>query len=153
RGKSYQAATTNAAEINYVANQIGDKVVFNSHYGINPNRKYRDQSVSVVLYIPQGSKVVIDRSIQYKLRDIPYWDCSESYDTEEEIKATEWIMGRTGLQCTPRFLPISKKNDAEKSVEELVKKAEQHAQEAEEHARKVEQEAKQIAERVTVTVN
>ncbi|HLS37487.1 MAG TPA: PspC domain-containing protein [Sphingobacterium bovisgrunnientis] len=153
RGKTYQVATTNAAEISYLANQTDEKIVFNSHFGINPNRKYRDQSVSATLYLPVGSRVVVDNSISYKLRNISNWDCQQAYDSDEEIKATEWIMSRTGLQCTPRFLPISKKTETESTVEELVRKAEQHAKEAEEHARKIEKEAKEIAERVTVTVN
>lgn len=150
RGKTYQLATANAADINYLANQIDDKLIFNSHFGINPKRKYRDQSVSVTIYLPQGSRVVIDNSIQYKLRNLSYWDCKESYESEEEIKATEWIMSRTGLQCTPRFLPVAK-NSETKNVEDLVKEAEKHAKEAEQHARKVEEEANKIVTKVTNT--
>jgi phage shock protein PspC (stress-responsive transcriptional regulator) len=155
RGRTYQAATTNAAEINYLANQMDNKIIFNSHFGINPDKKYRDQSVSATLYLPVGSRVVIDKSIEYKLRDLSFWDCQRAYDSDEEVKSTEWIMGRTGLQCTPRFLPIEKKSDTEQTeaaVEDLVKQAEKHAKEAEEHARKVEEEANKLSERVAVTV-
>lgn len=155
RGRTYQAATTNAAEINYLANQMDNKIIFNSHFGINPDKKYRDQSVSATLYLPVGSRVVIDKSIEYKLRDLSFWDCQRAYDSDEEVKSTEWIMGRTGLQCTPRFLPIEKKSDTEQTeaaVEDLVKQAEKHAKEAEEHARKVEEEANKLSESVAVTV-
>ena len=152
RGKNYQAATTNAAEINYLANQVDEKIVFNSHFGINPNRKYRDQSVSVTVYLPKGSHVVLDNSIRHKVRNLSYLDCKKSYEAEEKINATEWIMGRTGLQCTPKFLPISKEKQLDQSVDELVKEAERHAKEAEEQARKIEKEAKEIADRVANAV-
>ncbi|MCA5005338.1 PspC domain-containing protein [Sphingobacterium bovistauri] len=162
RGKTYQIATTNAADINYLANQLDDKIVFNSHFGINPDRKYRDQSVSVTLYLPQGSRVIIDKSIQHKLRNLSYWDCKESYKSEEKIKSTEWIMGRTGLQCTPKFSPITKNSEeedldsqAEAQVREIeeranehAKRLEEHAKRLEEHAQRVENQAKQMAERV-----
>ena len=152
RGKSYQIATTNAADINYLANQLDNKIIFNSHFGINPNRKYRDQSVEVTLFLPEGSRVVIDNSIKNKLRNLPYWDCQESYDSEEDIKATEWIMGRTGLQCTPRFLPVNKDNSSEENMEELLKEAERQVKEAEENARNAEMRAKEINDRVAETI-
>lgn len=108
RGRTYQIATNNAAEINYIANQVDDKIVFNSHFGINPNKKYRDQSVSAIIYLPQGSRVILEQSIRHKLRNLSYWECENSYESDEILKSTEWIMGRTGLQCTPKFLPVSK---------------------------------------------
>lgn len=143
RGKTYQVATTNAAEINYLANQVDNKILFNSHFGINPNKKYRDQSVSATIFLPQGARVVIDNSIRYKLRNLSYWDCENSYD-EEGVKATEWIMGRIGLQCSPKFVSVSKKTEVEKNVEDLVKEAEKHAKQAEEHVRKIENEIKEV---------
>lgn len=152
RGKSYQAATTNAAEIYYLASQRDDKIVFDSHFSVGPNKKYRDESVSAILYLPQGSRVVIDKSIEYKLRNLSFWDCQRAYDSDEDIKSTEWIMGRTGLQCTPKFQPIVKKSEENKAVEDLVKQAEKHAKDAEEHARKIQKEAKAMAERIEVSV-
>ena len=113
RGRTYQVATNNAAEINYLANQVDDKIVFNSHFGINPNKKYRDQSVSAIIYLPQGSRVVLDESIRYKLRNLSYHDCINSYESDEKIKSTDWIMGRTGLQCSPKFTPLSKESEEE----------------------------------------
>lgn len=96
--------------------------------------------------------MVIDKSIEYKLRNLSFWDCQRAYDSDEDIKSTEWSMGRTGLQCTPKFQPIEKKSEENKTVEDLVKQAEKHAKEAEEHARKIQKEAKEMAERIEVSV-
>ena len=120
KGRTYQVATENAANINYLARQDGDKVIFNSHFNINPSNKYRGQYVTATICLPAGSKVMIDKSIARKISGISNRDCSKQYSDDEDIKATEWIMGSSTLLCTPKFLPVSSKETIHEEVENTI---------------------------------
>lgn len=102
RGRNFRLATRNASEIEYLAKQDNENIVFNSHFALKHNNKYRDQEVSVFVYLPLGSKVIIDKSLNSKIRSLSIWDCRNEYE-EDDIKKTEWIMGPNGLRCTPNF--------------------------------------------------
>lgn len=117
KGKTYQAATQRASDINYLAIQEKGRVTFDSHFSLGKNNNYRDQSVGVVVYLPVGSKVVIDESLRYKIRGLDYSDCVNSYDTDN-VKSTEWVMLRSGLSCSPNF-----SSNMTKEIENLVEPA------------------------------
>jgi len=102
KGKTYQAATNRASDINYLATQDKNKIVFDSHFSLAKNKDYRDQSVEVVVYLPVGSKVVLNESLSNKIRRISFYDCRNEYH-EDDLKNTEWIMRNSGLSCAPNF--------------------------------------------------
>lgn len=154
KGKSYQAATKRASDIEYVALEEKGKVVFNSHFSLGRNNEYRDQSVDVVVYLPIGSKVVIDESLRYKIRRLNFGECKNEY-SEENIKSTDWVMNRGGLTCVPNFDVVSqyiedapeddvandivaKGKDIERAAQDLSKKIELEAAKIEEKAKKLE---------------
>ncbi|MFE7086955.1 PspC domain-containing protein [Sphingobacterium spiritivorum] len=97
RGKNYQLATNRASQIRYQVTQDSLGIHFDSHFKLREKELYRDQEVTVTLYLPVGSKVIIDRSLEYKLRDISYYDCKVRY--EEDVKETEWNVTDLGLKC------------------------------------------------------
>lgn len=121
KGKSYQTATKRASEINYVAMEDQGKVVFNSHFSLGKNCEYRDQSVNVIVYLPIGSKVVIDESLRNKVRRLDFRECKEEY-SEEGVKSTDWIMTRSGLNCVPNFVSTLEDGAKEKPTDDTTKK-------------------------------
>lgn len=112
-GRTYQSAAERASHINYLARQDKGKIVFDSHFTLGPNDPYRDQSVSVVIFLPIGSKVTVDESIRYKIWNLPYSDCINEYAEDANGKQTEWIMKRSGLQCAPGHVFTLKKEEKE----------------------------------------
>jgi len=99
KGKTFQSASTRASNIQYEAKQVDDKVVFNSHFALQAGEKYRDQSVSIIIYLPIGSKVNVERELSGKMWDLRYHDCENNYGREERLKSTSWIMKEHGLVC------------------------------------------------------
>lgn len=117
KGRTYQAASERASHINYQAHEDKGKILFDSHFALTTEGPYRDQSVSVVVFLPLGSKVKIDESIQNKMWSLPYSDCGNEYAEGESEKSTEWIMKRSGLQCAPgyQYMPKKKEEDVTKA--------------------------------------
>lgn len=120
KGRTYQSASERASRINYLGHEDKGKVVFDSHFALATDEPYRDQSVSVIVFLPVGSKVTIDESIHNKMWYLPYSDCKNEYADDEKEKHTEWVMKRSGLQCAPSHIekPKKKEEDATKAEKE-----------------------------------
>lgn len=120
KGKTYQSAAKRASLINYIAQQDKGKIVFDSHFSLATKEPYRDQSVSVVVFLPIGARVTVDESIHNKMWNLPYSACRKEYVDDAGSKQTEWIMKRSGLECAPSHIekPKKKEEDATKSEEE-----------------------------------
>lgn len=142
KGRTYQAATKRALEIDYVANQENGKIVFDSHFAIGKNNDYRDQAVTVIVYLPIGAKVVLDESIRYKLRGIGYSDCQVNYE-EDNVKFTEWIMRKSGLSCSPNFFAV-KTNDVTQDLQKASEEIEKAKEEIERNKKIIEENSKQL---------
>lgn len=104
KGRTYQNASERASRINYLAKEEKGKIVFDSHFALTTDEPYRDESVSVVIFLPIGSKVTIDKSIYRKMWNLPYSDCINEYSEGEKERYTEWVMKRSGLQCAPSHI-------------------------------------------------
>lgn len=99
KGKTFEAASNRASNIQYEAKQVDDRIIFNSHFSLQPGEKYRDQSVSIIVYLPINTKVVIERELSDKMWGIRYHSCEQNYERKEQLKATSWIMKEHGLEC------------------------------------------------------
>lgn len=115
KGKTFQRASTRASNIQYEAKQIDDRIIFNSHFALQPGEKYRDQSVSIIVYLPVGAKVTLERDIANKMWDLRYHDCENNYGSTERMKSTSWIMKENGLVCA-----VSKKIKAEEDIPDII---------------------------------
>ena len=146
-GKTYQEASNRASKINYAVKQDGNKIYFGSHFTLSPTEKYRDQSVSVIVYLPIGSKVVLENSLRRMFRNLDYFSCKEDY--EHNAKTTEWIMTKSGLQCAPNFKWNS--NAGLGDIDEiLAKEDEKMAIEDERISKIIEEETKKIEATATI---
>ncbi len=99
QGKTYQQAAERAAKIDYEVHEEKNKMIFDSHFKLGASDLYRGQKVSVVVFLPIGSRVIISESLQNKLRGISYWSCHHQNDGNENIKETNWVMQKSGLIC------------------------------------------------------
>lgn len=99
KGKSYQIAAQRASEIAYQAIQEGESIVFPSQFLLKNKALDRDQYVKVIVYLPRGAKVLIDQTIDGKLRDMSVWECRNNYTDVDRQKVTEWTMSERGLVC------------------------------------------------------
>lgn len=144
KGKSYQAATKRASDINYLANQDNERIVFDSHFSLDDNADYRDQSVTAIVYLPIGSKVVLNESLSDKIRRINIHECRHTYE-ESEIKDTEWVMKKSGLVCAPNFevanvdMSINELDEVERQLELAGERIEKTTKELEKKIKQVEQ--------------
>lgn len=159
KGRSYKQASERAGDIVYAAIQEGDKLIFPSHFMLGKSPLYRDQNVRVIVYIPRGSQVVLDREIRHKLRDMDYHGCLTNYSDSDHQKFTEWTMSDKGLTCNQLPPPApevteetteSNTADAiteavEKHTAEIQKAAEQVAAEVERKAQEIEKAAEAAA--------
>lgn len=100
RGRNRQRAAELASQIDYSAHQDKNKVFFDSHFALTSPSLKRDQHVSVIVYLPQGSHVVIAESLRYKLHGVSYRSCDDN--NEEKVGQTEWIMTKSGLKCSSK---------------------------------------------------
>jgi len=117
-GKTYGEASEFASQIRYGVNQTTESIVFDSHFSINSKPVYRDQRVSMVVYLPIGSKVTVNRTLENKFQNGSLWDCSR----DPEQKYSEWLMTKDGLKCV-RKLEEDKLKEEEKAKEEAEKEA------------------------------
>lgn len=116
KGKTRQIAAERASNMHYIAQQVDEKIIFDSHFSLPNEDMYRDQSVSATVYLPLGSKVVIDETIRHKTWGIGYNACKNSYAADEQKRQTEWIMKQSGLVCAPNYVEPPQKNNTEATI-------------------------------------
>ncbi len=114
KGGSYADASARASKISYNVQQNGENILFDSHFSLQEKQLMRDQRVAMKVYLPVGTKVLLNDNLEWKVRDIQVYECK----SEEKSKYTEWIMTRNGLKCILK-------------LEEEKAKAEEEAKEAE----------------------
>ncbi len=62
RGRTYQAARDRAEEIIYSFNYNNGKLVLDNYFLTDADNKFRDQDVTITLYMPEGSIIYADES-------------------------------------------------------------------------------------------
>ncbi len=109
RGATYERAAERAGRINYHLEQLGERLVFDSHFGLDGEDLMRDQQLYVKLNIPVGARLLIDRDLQRHIWDsLPFHQCEDNYDYPDGARPdkTEWIMTESGLRCAIAAPPV-----------------------------------------------
>ena len=88
KGSSYADASARASKIAYQVNQKGENINFDSHFTLQDKQLIRDQNVRMNLYLPVGTKVLLNRNMDWKVRDIWAHDCKG----DDKAKFSEWII-------------------------------------------------------------
>lgn len=100
-GATYERAAERAGRIDYHFEQQADRLIFDSHFNLGDEDLMRDQRLYLILNIPVGARLLIDRDLQRHISDIPFNQCEENYQYPDGNRPdkTEWIMLESGLKC------------------------------------------------------
>ncbi|MBA2422864.1 MAG: hypothetical protein H0V61_06525 [Chitinophagales bacterium] len=95
RGKSYEHAKELAAEINYSYSVTDSVMVLPNYFHLSTASKYRGQNVKLILKLPTGKAMILDKSLGGMLDDVD--NISDTYDWD--MLGHEWKMTSEGLEC------------------------------------------------------
>ncbi len=100
-GATYEVAAERAGKIDYQFQQLGESLVFDSHFNIGQDDLMRDQRLHLRLNLPVGTRLVIDRDLQRHIWDLPFHQCEDNYSYPDGGRPdkTEWVMTESGLKC------------------------------------------------------
>ncbi|HWY10460.1 MAG TPA: PspC domain-containing protein [Bacteroidia bacterium] len=95
RGVDKRAAVERAKAIDYKISQGDSTIVFNEIFTTSPNEKFRVQEIEVILKVPRGKVVFLDKSLTNIIYDIE--NKTNTYDGD--MVNRRWVMGANGLEC------------------------------------------------------
>jgi hypothetical protein len=93
RGANTTDAQTNLEQIEYNFSQKDSTLLFDPYYFLKDNAKWRRQEVSMILKVPEGKSVFLNKSMLDIIYDIE--NTSNMYDADMVDKT--WIMTANGL--------------------------------------------------------
>ncbi len=100
KGNTYKAATDRAGKISYALRQDSTSLTFDNAFQLNEGERYRDQEVNITLFLPVGTKLVINDHLEDKLRDISFYECKDRYKEDlKDVKDVEFVVTSLGLKC------------------------------------------------------
>ena len=94
-GKNSDIARENASAIDYSYLLDGNKVTFDPAFQFGKGKKWREQTVSLNLYVPEGTTLIIENELGQILDDVPN---SMNLDAHY-IAGSDWIM--SGKKLVP----------------------------------------------------
>ncbi|MBA2406550.1 MAG: hypothetical protein H0V65_00945, partial [Chitinophagales bacterium] len=95
RGKSYEHAKDLAAEINYSYSVTDSVMVLPNYFNLSTASKYRGQNVKLILKLPTGKSVTLDKSLRDMLDNVD--NVSDTWDWD--MLGHKWQMTSEGLEC------------------------------------------------------
>ncbi len=95
RGTDKRAAVERAKNIDYKLNATDSTIKFNEIFTVTANEKFRMQEIDVILKVPRGKVVFLDKSLVNIIYDIE--NTTNTYDAD--MVDRRWIMGQNGLEC------------------------------------------------------
>ncbi len=95
RGVDKRAAAERAKVITYKITQDDSTIVFNEIFTVAANEKFRKQDIEVILKVPKGKVVFLDKSLTNIIYDIE--NVHNTYDGD--MVNRRWLMGANGLEC------------------------------------------------------
>ncbi len=104
RGIEKDIALNHAKEIEYKFNFKDSVIYFDKYFDIPMDRKWYDQNVKIILYIPEGQEIIIDKKLQYLLNK--YY----RYSRIDNVVKKKHIMNYKVLYAHKQLLPIPKIN-------------------------------------------
>jgi len=96
RGSSKQDAILGTKELQYKISQTDSSLALSNYFSILPNKKFRGQSVHLILKVPAGKSVYLGSDLDLLLHDIK--NTTNTYD--DDMTEKFWMMTGGGLECT-----------------------------------------------------
>ena len=95
RGPSSSKANENASKIEYQFKLDGNKLTLNNYFLNEYSKSFIDQEVDVILYLPEGYHVYLDKSTKNYLYDVD--NVQDVYD--RHMVNHHYVMGENELDC------------------------------------------------------
>jgi phage shock protein PspC (stress-responsive transcriptional regulator) len=95
RGEDKRAASGRAKAISYNINQNDSVISFDELFTVPSEEKFRVQDVQVILRVPKGKVVNLDKSLEHFIYDIE--NVTNTFDGD--MVGRRWIMTSDGLEC------------------------------------------------------
>jgi phage shock protein PspC (stress-responsive transcriptional regulator) len=95
RGGDKRKASDRAKNISYVISQTDSLVEFDNLFKVNDADKFRFQDVTVIVKMPVGQVIYLDKSMENLMYDVE--NVTNTYDGD--MINRRWIMTENGLKC------------------------------------------------------
>jgi len=95
KGSDKRAATERAKNISYNVSQMDSVIEFDNLFKVDNADKFRVQDITVILKLPVGKIVYLDKSLENLIYDIE--NVSNTYDGD--MVNRRWMMTENGLKC------------------------------------------------------
>lgn len=95
RGEDKRSATERARKITYKTIQQGNTISFDDLFTVAENEKFRAQEVHVLLKVPRGKVIHLDKNLEHFIFDVE--NVTNTYDGD--MINRRWIMSKEGLAC------------------------------------------------------
>jgi len=94
KGKSWDDADENAAELNYFFTTRPDEIILDPYFSLESGSKWRFPEVSLTLFVPEGKFIHLDRDTRELLENVYNTDRV----SEWKMAGKKWEMMEEGLQ-------------------------------------------------------
>jgi hypothetical protein len=95
RGEDRRSATERARAIEYKVIQKDSLILFDELFTVNAAEKFRVQEVTVVLKVPRGKVIHLNKNLENFIWDVE--NVTNTYDGD--MVNRRWIMNKEGLEC------------------------------------------------------
>jgi phage shock protein PspC (stress-responsive transcriptional regulator) len=95
QGRDFEKALNYAKNIDYDFKQADSVLRFSTAIHLKSNANWRDQRVELVLRLPLGARVKIDRDLERYMMGFSLWDCENEYNDGNYYG----VMTTEGLKC------------------------------------------------------
>lgn len=93
RGRTHGDAVENAEEIKYSWKQVDSLMIFDEYFTLPVGDKWRNQKLQIILKVPEGKAVFLDKSVDDIIHDIE--NVSNTWDGD--MLGKKWVMKQEGL--------------------------------------------------------
>lgn len=95
RGLNKREANVNANAIQYTYKQEGNVILLDKYFLVDEQTKFRGQKVNIILKLPEGKIVKLDKSLEHVLDDVD--NTTNTWDGD--MANRRWKMTERGLEC------------------------------------------------------
>jgi phage shock protein PspC (stress-responsive transcriptional regulator) len=109
KGPDFESALTNARNIKYQVRQTDSVLQFDRNMYIGKNALFRDQQMTLILRVPNNTRLKIEGNLNRYLQDHKLRECQPDDSSDDFL--SEWIMTDDGLKCKDDSLYKKNRNE------------------------------------------
>lgn len=97
KGSNFEEALSTARRVNHGFTQVDSVLTFDPRTHLQRGELWRDQSVTLILRVPENTRIMIEEPVNRYLSDHDIWDCQP--ENAQRAYISEWKMSAEGLKC------------------------------------------------------